>query len=101
MNKERVITMANLTNFLGTAARATALEGNPMTKYNTPRTATINRGIATLENGVTVDLIRVQSRLINGFIATGDQSYADAANELGTITGLVQGAHGNWIHAQA
>ncbi len=56
-------------------------------------------GIATLENGETVDVLAIQAVCNSAFQETGKQEYADAANELSKITGKVQGPHGDWLDA--
>ncbi|MBV7542175.1 hypothetical protein [Acidovorax sp. sic0104] len=59
-----------------------------------PRNVTILGGIATLDDGTTVDLTRVQAALNAAFSETGDRDYMRCADELAKITGLEETACG-------
>lgn len=56
-------------------------------------------GMATLQDGPTVNLLDVQAVINGAFQEHGDQEYASAADELSKLTGLVQGPHGEWEEA--
>lgn len=55
------------------------------------------QGIATLPNGSTVDLMRVQYLLNKQFQATGDNQMADASVELSKLSGMQQNPYGDWV----
>lgn len=57
---------------------------------------TYENGIATLPDGKTINLLKVQQVCNHAFQELGDQDYANAADDLSLITGLVQGPHGEW-----
>ena len=56
----------------------------------------MDSGIATLEDGTYVNLLEVQAVINGAFQEHGNQEYADAADALSKVTGLVQGPHGEW-----
>lgn len=56
----------------------------------------MDSGLATFEDGTYVDLLEVQAAINGAFQEHGDQEYAEAADTLSRITGLVQGPHGEW-----
>lgn len=60
----------------------------------------MDSGLATFEDGRCVNLLKVQAVINGAFQEHGDQEYADAADDLSKLTGLVQGAYGDWEEAE-
>lgn len=52
------------------------------------RTATIEDGVATLEDGTTVNLAPIQEYLAGCFHTTGYRPYASMADNLTRLTGI-------------
>ncbi len=64
-----------------------------------PRTipCSISGGILTMEDGTTINLLKIQVACNAAFQQLGDPEFAEAANELAKMTGKVQGPHGEWL----
>lgn len=58
--------------------------------------ASIYGGTVNLGAGIQVNLLEMQATLNGMFGETGDNRLAAMANQLSTITGLVQGPHEDW-----
>jgi len=52
------------------------------------QTVTIENGVATLEDGTTIDLAPIQEYLGGCYQTTKYQPYADMADDLACLTGL-------------
>lgn len=57
----------------------------------------VSQGLATLEDGSTVDLVKIQAALNFAFQSEGSNELAEASNELSKITGLQQDPHGEFL----
>lgn len=54
----------------------------------------IEAGLATLPNGETINLFKIQEVMNDAFFEHGNQKYADVANEIAKLTLLVEDAKG-------
>lgn len=63
------------------------------------RHASILDGIATLEDGTTINLKWIQGLLNEAFVAHGHPDFAKGANEVAYLTGMLQGPHEEWYVA--
>lgn len=61
------------------------------------RPVSIQGGIATLEDGETVDLLKIQAACSRAFRDTGEMEFMDATNELSKLTGMHLGTNGQWF----
>lgn len=59
------------------------------------RSVTIENGLASLEDGTTVNLLAIQSALNEAFSETGDHDYMEACVELAKLTGMEATALGH------
>lgn len=57
----------------------------------------IQAGIATCEDGSTVNLLAIQAACNAAFQDSGENELAQAADALSKLTGLWQGPHGGWF----
>lgn len=57
----------------------------------------IQNGIATMENGTTVDLLRIQAACNFGLQETADPVFSEAVEEMQKLTLKWQGPHGEWF----
>jgi hypothetical protein len=67
----------------------------PLAPHTTP--CSICEGILTMEDGTTIDLLKIQAACNSAFQQLGDPEFAEAANELAKLTGKSQGPHGEWL----
>ena len=58
---------------------------------------TVCEGIATLEDGTTVNLLKIQAAINYAFQETGEIEFMEAADQLSLITQKWQGPHGEWL----
>lgn len=62
------------------------------------RPVSIQGGLATLEDGTTVDLLKIQAACNYAFQETGEMEFGTAADEMSKLTGKWQGPHGDWLN---
>lgn len=78
-----------------------------MHRYQQIQNISIQHGLATLPSSKTVkpgkpvDLALILHTLNNAYQETGNHQYAEAANELSRLIGVVQGAHGEFLASEA
>lgn len=71
------------------AVKVHKLQRKGMHEIEAPtRLVTITEGVATLEDGTTIDLAPMQDYLAGCFTTTGYQPYADMADQLARLTGI-------------
>ncbi len=63
----------------------------------TKQTITIENGIATLEDGKTIDLLKIQSAINSAAQDLGDSELMEALDDLSRITRKWQGPHGEFM----
>ena len=58
---------------------------------------TIQCGLATMEDGTSVDLLKIQAACDRAFRNTGELEFMDATDELAKLTGRILMSSGQWI----
>ena len=58
---------------------------------------TIQCGLATMEDGTSVDLLKIQAACSRAFRETGEIEFMDATDELSKLTGRILMSSGLWI----
>ena len=77
-----------------------------MHRYQQIQNISIQHGLATLPSSKTVkpgnpvDLALILHTLNSAYQETGNHQYAEAANELSRLIGVVQGAHGEFLASE-
>lgn len=70
------------------------------TQHKNTQIISVSEGRATLEDGTTIDLLKIQAALNYAFQSQGSNLFAEASNALSQITGLQQSAHGEFLPSE-